>query len=337
MSFIHCAPSPSTLSLEFALALNPSYIYLYIARTSKFIYIIYSSKILITISSFTPLSTNRGSNPVLIALPAEMAGMTLESRLVSYDWKNQFDSFQQVTRQGSFKAICWDAKNTLIPVSSTQTPHIFVFNPSHPSHPLIIPPHSIMYEYYIYFIVAARTILPHFYVYTYRIYRTLFILITSETCKSLLFNWCYDVNVCRYSVLYNATGYEYTKYKRRIHASNGPFVFSQNTSFCLEFFFFFFFLFPSRSLDCSALAIYNMLSSCFELNIALLINYYKNWNERRLVYITISVILQVILYAITYEAKYKFKTKIKFKKIRKIALTEKRPFGKNIFVCKKKK
>lgn len=58
-----------------------------------------------------------GSNPVLIASPPELAGMTLESRLVSYDWKNQFDSFQQVTRSGSFKAICWDAKNAMIPVS----------------------------------------------------------------------------------------------------------------------------------------------------------------------------------------------------------------------------
>lgn len=44
--------------------------------------------------------------------------MTLESRLVTYDWKNQFDAFQQVTQHGSFKAICWDAKNTLMPVSS---------------------------------------------------------------------------------------------------------------------------------------------------------------------------------------------------------------------------
>lgn len=60
---------------------------------------------------------NSGSNPVLIASPPELAGMTLESRLVSYDWKNQFNSFQQVTRRGSFKAICWDAKNVLIPVS----------------------------------------------------------------------------------------------------------------------------------------------------------------------------------------------------------------------------
>lgn len=50
-------------------------------------------------------------------MPEELAGMTLESRLISYDWKNQFDSFQKVTQSGTFKTICWDAKNIPIPVS----------------------------------------------------------------------------------------------------------------------------------------------------------------------------------------------------------------------------
>lgn len=62
---------------------------------------------------------NSGSNPVLIALPPELAGMSLEMRLVTYDWRNQFDAFQQVTQHGSFKAICWDAKNALMPVGIT--------------------------------------------------------------------------------------------------------------------------------------------------------------------------------------------------------------------------
>ncbi|CAD7081233.1 unnamed protein product [Hermetia illucens] len=56
-----------------------------------------------------------GSNPLLISSPPELAGMTLESRLVSYDWENQFNKFQQVTRRGSFKPLCWGAKNRLIP------------------------------------------------------------------------------------------------------------------------------------------------------------------------------------------------------------------------------
>lgn len=58
----------------------------------------------------------RDSQPVLIASPPELAGMTLESRLVSYDWDNQFVSFQRVTRSGSFQAVCKDAKNIVLPV-----------------------------------------------------------------------------------------------------------------------------------------------------------------------------------------------------------------------------
>lgn len=58
-----------------------------------------------------------GSNPVRIAAPPELAGMTLESRLVSYDWDNQFQSFQEATMRGSFKPICWTSQLTLLPVS----------------------------------------------------------------------------------------------------------------------------------------------------------------------------------------------------------------------------
>lgn len=57
------------------------------------------------------------SNPVLISSPPELAGMTLEARLISYDWENQFGEFQEATRKGSFKPICWGAKNHVVPVS----------------------------------------------------------------------------------------------------------------------------------------------------------------------------------------------------------------------------
>lgn len=43
--------------------------------------------------------------------------MTLEARLISYDWENQFGEFQEATRKGSFKPICWGAKNHVVPVS----------------------------------------------------------------------------------------------------------------------------------------------------------------------------------------------------------------------------
>lgn len=54
---------------------------------------------------------------MLIASPTELAGMTLESRLISYDWENQFDKFQKVTRSGSFRPICLDARNIVVTVS----------------------------------------------------------------------------------------------------------------------------------------------------------------------------------------------------------------------------
>ncbi|XP_058125969.1 MOXD1 homolog 2-like [Anopheles ziemanni] len=56
-----------------------------------------------------------GSNPVRIASPPELSGMTLETRLISYDWRNNFRSFQYVTRRGSFKPLCWSARNQPMP------------------------------------------------------------------------------------------------------------------------------------------------------------------------------------------------------------------------------
>lgn len=68
-----------------------------------------------------------GSNPVEISSPPELAGMTLEKRLTSYDWANQFESFQYVTRLGSFKPLCWTPINTMLPVSKCCT---FFANPA---------------------------------------------------------------------------------------------------------------------------------------------------------------------------------------------------------------
>lgn len=67
--------------------------------------------------------TFRDSNPVLILKPAELAGMSLENRLTSYDWQSQFDVFQRVTRNGSFRPICLDAKNNMLAVSSSKKNH----------------------------------------------------------------------------------------------------------------------------------------------------------------------------------------------------------------------
>lgn len=42
--------------------------------------------------------------------------MTLETRLVTYDWEKHFGSFQEATRKGSFKPLCWAKKPVLLPV-----------------------------------------------------------------------------------------------------------------------------------------------------------------------------------------------------------------------------
>ncbi|XP_041782918.1 MOXD1 homolog 2-like [Anopheles merus] len=56
-----------------------------------------------------------GTNPIRIASPAEIAGMTLEERLLTYDWRVNFNDFQYVVRKGAFKPLCWSARNTPIP------------------------------------------------------------------------------------------------------------------------------------------------------------------------------------------------------------------------------
>lgn len=59
----------------------------------------------------------RDSNPVLIKSPPELEGQSLESRLLTYDWANQFESFQATMQKGSFKPLCWSASQSLIQVS----------------------------------------------------------------------------------------------------------------------------------------------------------------------------------------------------------------------------
>jgi hypothetical protein len=65
--------------------------------------------------SFLPFCSK--TNPVLIASPPELAGQTLENRLMTYDWENQFDKFQQATQRGSFVPMCRRANNVPLPVS----------------------------------------------------------------------------------------------------------------------------------------------------------------------------------------------------------------------------
>lgn len=58
------------------------------------------------------------SQPVLIASPPALAGMTLESRLLSYNWAEHFEAFQRTTIAGSFLAICTDGRHKTVAVSN---------------------------------------------------------------------------------------------------------------------------------------------------------------------------------------------------------------------------
>uniref|UniRef100_A0A034W5P7 MOXD1-like protein 2 n=1 Tax=Bactrocera dorsalis TaxID=27457 RepID=A0A034W5P7_BACDO len=63
---------------------------------------------------------NANSDPVVISLPVELKGMTLEERLLTYDWDNQFKAFQDITLKGAFKAVC-EIDNSMPKVSNALT------------------------------------------------------------------------------------------------------------------------------------------------------------------------------------------------------------------------
>lgn len=54
---------------------------------------------------------------MVIASPPELTGITLEERLLTYDWQTQFRTFQKVTQRGSFKVHCVGATDATITVS----------------------------------------------------------------------------------------------------------------------------------------------------------------------------------------------------------------------------
>ncbi|KAG7212297.1 hypothetical protein KM043_012624 [Ampulex compressa] len=74
-------------------------------------------------------SRYRGSSPVRIQEPQELAGMTLEERLVSYDWETSFQSFQEATRRGTFKPLCWTSKGALPGTDSLEVHYPRILRP----------------------------------------------------------------------------------------------------------------------------------------------------------------------------------------------------------------
>ena len=59
-----------------------------------------------------------------IKSPVELADQTVEERLITFDWERNFHSFQDATRRGAFRPLCWVKTQALIDVSF---PELFLF------------------------------------------------------------------------------------------------------------------------------------------------------------------------------------------------------------------
>ena len=51
-----------------------------------------------------------------IKSPSELADQTVEERLITFDWDRNFHSFQDATRRGAFRPLCWLKTQALIDV-----------------------------------------------------------------------------------------------------------------------------------------------------------------------------------------------------------------------------
>ena len=52
-----------------------------------------------------------------IKSPPELSDQTVEERLITLDWEKNFNSFQDATRRGAFRPLCWVKTQALIDVS----------------------------------------------------------------------------------------------------------------------------------------------------------------------------------------------------------------------------
>lgn len=88
-----------------------------------------SFNVLFNRTSYPPLSVHSGSSPVKIQEPQNLAGMTLEERLVTYNWKTNFQSFQDATRGGTFKPLCSTSQGALPGTDSLEVHYPRILRP----------------------------------------------------------------------------------------------------------------------------------------------------------------------------------------------------------------
>jgi hypothetical protein len=60
---------------------------------------------------------NSGPNPLVIASPPELANMTIEDRLATFDWETGFTAFKEAMQSGEFKPYCWSSKFKAVQVN----------------------------------------------------------------------------------------------------------------------------------------------------------------------------------------------------------------------------
>ena len=92
-------------NLLFFLLLGPAQTAQYIAPHSKRIFF-YLMRFFFVVNS--------GSDPVRIKSPPELADQTVEERLITFDWDKNFHTFQEATRRGAYRPLCWGKTQALI-------------------------------------------------------------------------------------------------------------------------------------------------------------------------------------------------------------------------------
>ena len=66
-----------------------------------------------------PFPCPRSSDPIQIAEPVSLRGMTLEERLLTFDWKSDYSAFERAYTAGPVKATCQIDHEDIAPGSAS--------------------------------------------------------------------------------------------------------------------------------------------------------------------------------------------------------------------------
>ncbi|XP_014221453.1 MOXD1 homolog 2 [Trichogramma pretiosum] len=89
----------------------------------------YSLPALPTVLHSLGIDKLEGPSPLKIISPPELKGMTLEERLVTYDWERNFATFAEAMRTGTFKPLCLSTKGAILPEPSKESSYPRILRP----------------------------------------------------------------------------------------------------------------------------------------------------------------------------------------------------------------